>query len=129
VQVSDPTEDQTEKSIGAFLRTLAAGDEVAIRETQGERLRFTLTKVRDFARGRLYTEKSGHPGDAWYMRTGRSTWHPKGQSHLVEPTPGVREFIRQHGVSGAFPYRRRTELYGTAEDASPRLKPSFTHHR
>ena len=35
--VADPTEDQTGRSIGEFLRTITVGDEVVIRETHGGR--------------------------------------------------------------------------------------------
>jgi hypothetical protein len=109
--VTDPTEDQTEASIGAFLRTLKVGDEVAIRETQRALLRFILMKVTRIKKGRLYTEQSGYAGDSWYIRTGRSCWYPKGQSHLVEPTSGVRDFIREHKYGSH--YTRHSELYGT----------------
>ena len=109
--VPDPTEGQTEASIGKFLRTVTVGDDVAIRETHRGLLRFILTKVASIKKGRLYTEQSGYAGDSWYIRTGRSCWYPKGQSHLVEPTSGVRDFIKQHEYGSH--YTRRSELYGT----------------
>ena len=109
--VADPTEGQTEASIGMFLRTVKVGDEVAIRETHRALLRFILTKVTRINKGRLYTDQSGYAGDSWCMRTGRSCWYPKGQSHLVEPTSGVRDFIKQHEYGSH--YTRRSELYGT----------------
>jgi hypothetical protein len=90
---------------------VTVGDDVAIRESHRGLLRFIITKVMNIKRGRLYTEKAGYAGDSWWVRTGRNCWYPKGQSHLVEPTSGVHDFIRDH-ENGSF-YRRRTELYGT----------------
>jgi hypothetical protein len=112
--VSDPTENQTEASIGRFLSAVAVDDDVAIRETHRALLRFILTKVASIKKGRLYTEQNGYAGNSWYIRTGRSCWSPKGQSHLVEPTSGVRDFIKERGEDGSF-YTRRSELYGTDE--------------
>jgi hypothetical protein len=90
--VADPTEDQTELTIGRFLKVVQIGDEVAIRETHGGLLRFILTTVTGLKKGRLYTQAQGYAGNSWYVRTGRSCWYPTGQSHLVEPTPAVRAF-------------------------------------
>ncbi len=113
--VADPTEDQTELSIGEFLRTITVGDEVAIRETHGGLLRFILTKVDNIKKknGRLYTNKEGYAGCAWYIRTGRSCRYPTGQSHLVEPTSVVRKFVGQQGEHGKYYSRRSPELHGT----------------
>jgi hypothetical protein len=113
--VADPTEDQTEISIGEFLRTITVGDEVAIRETHGGLLRFILAKVDNIKKdkGRLYTDKDGYAGHAWHIRTGRSCRYPTGQSHLVEPRSPVRKFIEEQGEYGKHYSRRSAELHGT----------------
>lgn len=111
--VADPTEDQTEMSIGEFLRTGMVGDDIAIRETHGGLLRFILTKVENIKKGRLYTEKGGYAGSSWYIRTGRSCRYPTGQSHLVEPTSALRSFVKEQGEYGKHYVRRSAELYGT----------------
>jgi hypothetical protein len=98
--VADPTEDQTELTIGRFLKVVQIGDEVAIRETHGG----------------LYTQAQGYAGNSWYVRTGRSCWYPTGQSHLVEPTPAVRAFSNGELGLGRRFTRGTAELYGTDVD-------------
>jgi hypothetical protein len=109
-----PTDGQTEKSIGEFLNASKEDDEVAIHETYHGVLRFTLTKIENIApkKGRLYTVDEGYGGSGWYIRTGRSTRYPTGQSHLVEPTAAIREFIAKHSDGVAFMYKT-ARLYGT----------------
>jgi hypothetical protein len=112
--VTDPAEGQTEKSIGEFLKASKEGDEVAIHETHQGVLRFTLTTIENIApkKGRLYTVDEGYGGSGWYIRTGRSTRYPTGQSHLIEPTAAIREFVENYPDGLAFMYRT-ARLYGT----------------
>ena len=100
----DPALDQTERSIGAFLRSCVAGDEAAVRETHGGNLSFELVTIVSVDEGlsQLYTALAGYTGGAWYQKNGRSCLYPTGTSHLVEPTLAVRAFIKRYprGFSG-----------------------------
>ena len=82
----------------AALQALRPGDEVAIRETGNQRLRFRITRVESLGRGKtplLYTEAAGsHGGKAWHGLAGTSRDYPEGSARLVEATPAVREFAR-----------------------------------
>lgn len=102
--IVDPTAGQTEASIGAYLRACPIGGEVAVRETQGGNLSFTLATIAsiDPRLGRLYLSIEGQGAGAWFLEHGRSCVQPTGQSQLVEPTPAVRAFIKDHprGVLG-----------------------------
>lgn len=93
----DPSKDQTLDQIEAYLRSREVGDTVAIRSTQNHMLEFKLAEVTGIKRGRLYTEKAGGTGGlAWYAKSGKNCFHPKGQSMLVIPTDEVRAFIEKH---------------------------------
>jgi len=92
----DPASGQSEATISAFLRNCVEGDEVAIRHTQGYGLRVVITKITGTnpKAGRIYTATPGGAGGglAWYLKSGKNCFHPKGQSRLIEPTPAAREF-------------------------------------
>jgi hypothetical protein len=83
--------------IAEYLRGCAKGDPVAIRNAQGIGVRYVITTVTDITpgKGRLYTAvEPERGGRAWYLKTGRNCFHPKGKSWLVVPTAAVREFAR-----------------------------------
>jgi hypothetical protein len=100
----DPAEGQTEYEVGAYLKQASPGDEIAIHETQGGFLRIavtTITEIGAIAPGRLATAASSYAGTRWYIRTGRSCFYPKGQSHLILAADAVRRFAAEHpnGIS------------------------------
>ena len=94
-EIEDPTAGQTEKTIGQYLAQCNIGSEIAIRDTHTGRLHFKLTMVSWVhpKNGRLTTAGTSYAGNSWWRRTGRSTWFPKGQAHLVEATPEIRKFV------------------------------------
>jgi hypothetical protein len=97
--VFDPSEDAATKARqDAVFQVLKPGDDIAIRDTGGQRLRFRITRVESLGRGKtplLYTEAAGtHGGKAWHAGTGISRDYPSGSARLVEATPAVREFAR-----------------------------------
>ncbi|SDK38535.1 hypothetical protein [Bradyrhizobium ottawaense] len=94
-----PCNDQTAEQLEAYYRKVKPGDVAVIRCTQGNVLRYLLDKVTDTTpkSGRVYVEK----GDAWagqgfYMKSGKSTDAPTGQSNLVVPTDEVMAWIKDH---------------------------------
>lgn len=95
----DPCSEQSERTIGVFLKRCSVGDEVAVRCTAQGILQLLITKVTavrpEF--GRLYTARTILPyGGAWWTKTGRTPDAPYGQTRLVEPTPAVRSFAEAH---------------------------------
>ncbi len=92
-----PCFDQTEEQIEAWLRAnVKMGTEVAVRETQGHHLRYTIASVDYLGKGRFGVGSSGS-----FYYSGKNCFHPKGQTRLVIPTDAVRGFIQRHpqGVS------------------------------
>lgn len=95
----DPTGDQMLAIIEKYLRATEVDDEVAIRNTHGGILTFQLATVIGLnpEKGRLYTDRPGESGGtSWYIRTGKNTFHPTGQSRLFIPTDAVRAFLQNH---------------------------------
>ena len=100
VKEPDPSQGQTEISIGAFLASRAVGDEIAIRNPHGGHLSFVLTTISEVGTGTrsryIYTKHSGdYGGTAWNRKNGRNARSPGGQTHLVEATAEVRDFIKK----------------------------------
>jgi hypothetical protein len=95
----DPCAEQSEHTIGAFLKKCAVGDTVAVRCTAQGILQIVLATVRSVRPelGRLYTDRTIGPyGGAWWIKTGRTPDAPYGQTRLVEPTEAVRRFAAEH---------------------------------
>ncbi|QDG74390.1 hypothetical protein [Labrenzia sp. PHM005] len=106
-KTDDPTEGQTLQKIEAYLRGVQADDEVVIRNTHGGILTFEIAKVTGTkpSSGRLYTDLSGgYGGCAWYMKSGKNTYYPGGQSQLFIPTDAIREFMNEH-PTGMWTYK------------------------
>lgn len=104
-----PCFDQTEEQIKAWLQANVKMDtEVAVRETQGHVLRYTIAPVNYLGKGRF---KVGSFGTFYY--SGKNCFHPKGQTRLVMPTNAVREFIQRHpdGASSFDKNRYRVGFY------------------
>ena len=92
-----PCFEQTKEQIEAWLRANVEMDtEVAVRETQGDHLLYTIAPVDYLGKGRFGVKTFGS-----FYYSGKNCFHPKGQTRLVIPTNAVREFIQRHprGVS------------------------------
>jgi hypothetical protein len=105
--VLDPSMGQTLADIETFLRSAGHETEVAIRNTHAGRREYVIAKVTgsNARAGRVYTNKSGASGGtAWYMKSGKNCFHPKGQSRLFIPTDEIRAFIAgfPQGVGGEY---------------------------
>ena len=104
-KIDVPTNDQTLSQIEGFLRSVNEGDEVAIQNTHGGILEYSITKMTSVKPPRLYTEQSGnYGGNSWYMKSGKSTRFPTGQARLFIPTEHVRRFVELH-PRGVMTYR------------------------
>ena len=104
-KVTDPATGQSLADIEQHLRSCAAGDLIAIRDTQGGMLTYKITEVTGTSpRGRLYTRHAGGSGGAsWYMKHGKNAFHPKGQTRLFILTDAIRDYIVKH-PNGALTY-------------------------
>lgn len=95
----DPCLEQSEKTIAPFLKRCIVGDEVAIRCTAQGILQIRILPIARIRPefGRLYIDGTiGSYGGSWYIKTGRSTFAPYGQTRLAEPTEKVRQFLREY---------------------------------
>ncbi len=93
-RIIDPATGQTESEISEYLRASEAGTAVAIRDTQYGILRYTVAEIIETKSGRVRTDTPGHQGGtSWYMTTGKSSTHPKGQSRLFKPSDAIRSYI------------------------------------
>ena len=89
-----PCVDQTETDVAAFYRSASAGDHAVVRHTQGGRLVYEVREIEDTnpERGRVFVRGSG----AFYAKSGKNCFHPKGQTRLVVPTPEVLAWALEH---------------------------------
>uniref|UniRef100_UPI001AEBE93C hypothetical protein n=1 Tax=Pleomorphomonas koreensis TaxID=257440 RepID=UPI001AEBE93C len=89
-----PCIDQTEADVAAYYKAASAGAAAIVRETQGDCLRYTVTEVEGTAPrlGRVYIKNFG----AFYAKTGKNCFHPKGQTRLVVPTEAISAWIAEH---------------------------------
>jgi hypothetical protein len=74
-------------------------DLAAIRATQGHFLGFKIDKINDVnpKRGRVYLETGDSwGGRAYYAKSGKSCFHPTGQSALVVPTADVMAYAEKY---------------------------------
>lgn len=96
----DPCTGQTEKSIGAYLRTLQIEDEVWMRTTYAGFLSFEVGRVESFCgRGDSMMRANliaWHGNGIWYKKSGRNNKAPHGKAQLVEPTPAVRAYHEKY---------------------------------
>jgi hypothetical protein len=97
---SDPSGSQTEEQIATYYRNAKAGDVAVIRETYARRLWFIVTAIEDVnpKRGRIYLKDapgSGYGGTAFYAKSGKNCYAPKGQASLVAPTAEVLAHAEQ----------------------------------
>lgn len=98
-KITDPATGQSLADIEAFLRSGEPGADVAIRNTHVGILEFVIVQIESVnpKSGRLYTNKPGKLGGAaWYMTSGKSCMHPKGQSRLFIPTDAIRDYVATH---------------------------------
>lgn len=100
VKVS-PCAGQTPDEIAAYYRNVEAGDVAVVRQTQGHLLVYNVRKIEGLnpASGRIYIEQDG----AFYMKSGKNCFHPKGQTTLVVPTKEVTDWAAEH-PRGEFNY-------------------------
>lgn len=92
---------QTEQEIEAYYRNAVSGDVAVVRETQYNMLVYKVTDVEGTnpQSGRTYIRQHG----AFYMKSGKNCFHPKGQTSLVVPTPEVLRWAEEH-PQGEFGY-------------------------
>lgn len=90
-----PCWGQTRESIAAWLRAqVTLGTEVVIRETQHGMLYYQLGRVVHLGKSRFQVARQRpdgtfpDTGEGFYY-SGKNCWHPKGQTHLIVPTPEV----------------------------------------
>jgi hypothetical protein len=91
-------------SLERYLRQSSKGDDVVIRAGWGLHVIYILAKIdrTDPKLGRIYTDQPGRgasQGTAFYMKSGRSCDHPKGQTWLLEPTEEIIRLSRT-GIRG-----------------------------
>lgn len=89
-----PCVDQTYDEIAAYYRAVEVGSPAIVRRTHGGLLRYDLSEVTGTKPrcGRVYVKNFG----AFYAKSGRNCFHPKGQTSLVVPTEEVRDWLRKH---------------------------------
>jgi hypothetical protein len=97
---NDPSAGQTVEQIAAYYLSAKIGDRAAIKQTQNQLLRFTITEIEniDPKTGRLYV-KQGAPdwgGSAFYRKTGKNCYSPRGQTSLVIPTTEISAWARKN---------------------------------
>lgn len=97
----DPSADQTPDQVAQHYRNAKEGETAVIRETYANRLWFVVTTITGTnpKAGRLYladAPKSGHGGRAFYAKSGKNCFSPKGQSSLVIPTEAVLEHAKRY---------------------------------
>jgi hypothetical protein len=102
-----PSGSQTEEQIANYYRNAKEGNVAVIRETYARHLWFKVTSVDGLnpKRGRIYLKdapSSGYGGTAFYIKSGKNCFSPKGQSSLVVPTPEVLAHAEKfpHGKFG-----------------------------
>lgn len=80
----DPSAGQAQEQIASYYRNAKVGDVAVIRETYARHLWFVVTTV-DGANpkiGRVYLKdapKSGYGGVAFYMKSGKNCYSPRGR--------------------------------------------------
>ncbi|WP_454642882.1 hypothetical protein [Bradyrhizobium liaoningense] len=89
----DPSANQTEEQIREYYTGANEGDVAVIRQTYANRLFFIVSKVTGKnGKGRVYLADepaSGYGGCAFWIKSGKNCFSPKGQARLVVPTPEV----------------------------------------
>lgn len=85
-----PCAYQTQEEIEQYYRNAPIGAKAAVRHTQYGLLEYDITIIerRSEALGRVYI-RSRSSGSAFYIKSGKNCYHPKGQSSIVVPTEDV----------------------------------------
>ncbi|MCV9964613.1 hypothetical protein OIU34_22235 [Pararhizobium sp. BT-229] len=96
-----PCAYQTEDEIADYYRNATTGSVAVVRQTQGHMLVYAVTEVEGLNPrvGRVYIKQHG----AFYMKSGKNCFHPKGQTTLVVPTEDVLKWAAEH-PRGEFDY-------------------------
>jgi hypothetical protein len=96
----DPSVDQTEEQIRKYYTSANEGDVAVIRQTYANHLFFIVSKVTGKnGKGRVYLADepaSGYGGCAFWIKSGKNCFSPKGQARLVVPTPEVLTHAEQY---------------------------------
>ncbi|MRG54201.1 hypothetical protein GF108_01210 [Phyllobacterium sp. SYP-B3895] len=89
-----PCAYQTPEEIETYYRNVEVGGVAVVRKTQHHLLCYSVRKVEGLnpKLGRIYVEQDG----AFYIKSGKNCFHPKGQTSLVVPTPDVLEWAEAH---------------------------------
>lgn len=96
-----PCACQTEDEIATYYRNANVGDVAVVRQTQGHLLVYAVTEVEGVngRAGRVYIKQHG----AFYAKSGKNCFQPKGQTTLVVPTDEVLNWAAEH-PQGEFDY-------------------------
>lgn len=96
---------QSQTDIETYYRNAEAGSVAVVRQTQHHMLAYSVTEIEDTRpeKGRTYIKQFG----AFYMKSGKNCFHPKGQTTLVVPTPEVLTWAEEH-PRGEFGYQTFT---------------------
>lgn len=89
-----PCAYQTAEDIAAYYKAADVGAVAVVRNTQYHMLEYIVTEIEGMnpRLGRVYVRGAG----AFYAKSGRNCFHPKGQTSLVVPTDAVLEWARAH---------------------------------
>ncbi|MFC4235980.1 hypothetical protein ACFOY8_12110 [Thalassospira xianhensis] len=107
-QTPAPCSLQTPAYREEHLRALLPGDQVVIRTTQGGMLGYTLANVEwvNTKNGRFGVDKTGllaSGGNSFYMKSGKNTFAPTGQTRAFALTDELRKFISEYGENPLSP--------------------------
>lgn len=86
-----PCANQTFDSVKEWVeqKPLTVNDEVIVRETYGGMTEYRLDTVLEIDHGqqrRVILQQHGS-----FYRSGKNCFHPKGQTHFIQPTPELRD--------------------------------------
>ncbi|KRB50699.1 hypothetical protein ASE04_12245 [Rhizobium sp. Root708] len=97
---------QTQADIETYYRNAETGSIAVVRQTQHHMLGYSVTEIdgTNPKKGRTYIKQFG----AFYMKSGKNCFHPKGQRTLVVPTPEVLAWADKH-PRGEFGYQTFTQ--------------------
>ena len=89
-----PCAYQTADDIAEYYKAAEVGAVAVVRNTQYHMLEYMVTEIEGTnpRLGRVYVRGSG----AFYAKSGRNCFHPKGQTSLVVPTDEVLEWAKAH---------------------------------
>ncbi|MEI9418093.1 hypothetical protein [Mesorhizobium sp. Cs1321R2N1] len=104
-----PCIEQTQKDIEAYYRNAEIGQIAVVRHTQHHMLFYRVSEIESRDPPCIYVRNGG----AFYMKSGKSRYHPTGQTTLVVPTDEVLAWAKEH-PQGELGYSvfRSTGLFG-----------------